>query len=342
MLATVLAVFPQTLLFLHGDEMVLLCGRKVQVHYGRLRAVFSDPRARLYMEQGGFWDALQVAACYTADTAHLRRLSAGARPYRRDSPERPPVLARDLSEQSRADVLALVAQCRLSAQDSLDDVFAFMSANEKTLAMGPLQGFHVVQTMDLLGQVGAVARANSSIPALMDVLRSPAMELDLFAPQVQSRQLKLAVALYRLNLPGESLALLKGDGWPDGDRYDVWYWRGRNLEALNRPADAIAPYEKALTVKPDAVEVLLRLSSIHLARGETARAVERLQAALERDRRNVEAMVRLGYLYSRMDRFEEAAELASRALEVEPSNRAARDLLELCYLRSGRKPDGAR
>jgi tetratricopeptide (TPR) repeat protein len=71
-------------------------------------------------------------------------------------------------------------------------------------------------------------------------------------------------------------------------------------------------------------------------------AVGRLQAALERDPRNVEAMVRLGHLYSRMDRLEEAAELASRALEVEPLNRAARDLLELCYLRSGREPGGAR
>ncbi len=345
-LATVIAVFPRTRTFLYGDEVVLLCGEKPRVNYKRLRSLFLEPRRRVYLGQGGFWDARQVIACYTAAPEHLLKLCAGARPYRRDSPSRAPVLARDLAEQSRAEVLALLVQYRLEVRDHLDDSLEFSSAKEKALALRKLRGFHVAQTDTLLHQIGRVARVSGSpgqgVRELSDVLESPAVDLELFAPDVESRRLKLAIALMQFGLPQESLALLRAEARPEEDTFAVWYWRGRSLEALGRGEDALVAYEAALAEEPDSVEVMLRLARIHLAGGEAKNAARRLHEVLEHDPRNVEALVRLSYLYGRAERYEEAARLAEKALQIAPENRAARDQFYLYSQRTrpDANPDG--
>ena len=63
--------------------------------------------------------------------------------------------------------------------------------------------------------------------------------------------------------------------------------------------------------------------------------------ALEIDENNVDALVDLSVLYGRMmHRYVKAAELAGRALEIEPDNPAAREQLFLYSLRAAMEPNG--
>jgi len=315
-LSTVHAVFSEGKVFVFGDELVLVCGERVRLDWGRLEAFLRGPRGRRYLGEGGFWDARQVVACYAGDLAQMLAEAQSARPYSLRFPSRPPVLARDLAEQSRADVLALLVQHRLDAGDWPSELLIFESESQKELALERLGALRDAQTESLMEAIGEIVRSSDApseaLRGLVSALEGPGMDLGVFAPQAESHRLKLAIALQKLGLPAESLRLLKGGDWPARDMFAVWYWRGRGLEAMGQPREAIAAYEAALRKAPGSAEALLRLAGA--------------------------ALVELSFLYGQMKRYRQAARLAERALEICPDDRTAQDLF---YLYS-RQANGSR
>jgi len=340
LLATVRAVFERAEVFSCGDELLLVCGRDARLDFSRLGGLFGTPWGRAYLEAGGFWDARQLAACYTGPLEEM--VPAGARPYALAYPSRPPVLARDLSELARADTLALVAQHRLAGARRAERLLIFHGAAGKALALGRLEELRSLQTDAMMRAVGEAVRASDS-PAraaadLVAALTGPAGRVELFAPGASTRRLALAIALQRLGLPERSLSLLQREAWPEGEVGSVWYWRGRALEALHRPEAAASAYEAALRQGAASAEVLIRLADLLLARREREQAMEKLRAALALEPGNVEALVRLSFLCGQMDRYKEAAELAERALRLAPEDPAAHELFVLYSSRAGARP----
>ena len=344
-LATVLAVFDRVRLFTCRDELVLICGGSGKLNYARLRAIFRDPSGAAYMNEGGFWDPPQVLACYTADEEDLKQLAADARPYSICRPSRPPVLARNLAAPSRADTMAVVMQYRLSAARKLPGLLEFNSDNERELALAGLDQLYVERTDALMSRIGDIARAGLERGApLLSALYGRSINLDLFAPDAERRALKLAVAMHTFGLDGEALKVLDGTTWRDAERFGALYWRARVLESLKRLPEAADAYEAAVHAgTPDAAphytDALVRLARIRFGQGQIDKAVECLEQVLKSDEHNVEALVFLSMLYGETKRYEEAAQLAARALEIEPGSIAAREQLFLYSMRAGIRPN---
>ena len=172
---------------------------------------------------------------------------------------------------------------------------------------------------------------------LLDALYGGQMDLNLFAPEPESRDLKVAVALQRFGLYNESLRAMAGKTFGKADAFHVHYWTGRNQEALGRTKEALSSYEAALRERPAQTDVMLRLARLHLNMGGQERAVKMAEQVIAAEPQNVEALTFLAFLYGRSNRRAEAAALAERALKADPNNRLAQDLY---YLYSPRAANG--
>jgi tetratricopeptide (TPR) repeat protein len=85
-----------------------------------------------------------------------------------------------------------------------------------------------------------------------------------------------ALVLVRLGRPQQALTAVErsGKNADAAQRYWAELFRGRALEALNRPADAASAYEAALRVAPGAQTPLIALASLFHRQGELDRANE--------------------------------------------------------------------
>ncbi len=94
---------------------------------------------------------------------------------------------------------------------------------------------------------------------------------------------------------------------------------GLALYQSNRYDEAEREFKKVADDDPDNAEALFYLGMIELMRGNDDGAKEYLGTLLQKERR-VSVLVNLGYLFSRMKRFEEARDLLEEARESEPDN----------------------
>jgi tetratricopeptide (TPR) repeat protein len=83
--------------------------------------------------------------------------------------------------------------------------------------------------------------------------------------------------------------------------------------------DAEREFRKILDSEPDNAEALFSLGLIEIARHRDERAREYLEQALVKDKR-VSTLVNIGYLYNRMQSFEEGVEYLNQGRAVEPDN----------------------
>ena len=72
----------------------------------------------------------------------------------------------------------------------------------------------------------------------------------------------------------------------------TWLNRGIALDLLNRPLDACAAFERALSIGGEDIQTLVYLGRAYAAAGEMARARSRFERVLERDPHHVEALLR--------------------------------------------------
>jgi hypothetical protein len=90
-----------------------------------------------------------------------------------------------------------------------------------------------------------------------------------------------------------------------GDAARGWLGLGIALEAYDRFDEALAAYRQALAREPRCLDALIKISSVHLALGDTASAVHALESALAIEPSHAVAHIRLGrasHLHGDVDR----------------------------------------
>jgi tetratricopeptide (TPR) repeat protein len=112
---------------------------------------------------------------------------------------------------------------------------------------------------------------------------------------------------------------------------------GRSADSLVREAEALvrqdqlaraAPlFERAFELDPDDNHVLIGMARVYISRGDGARAVELAEAGVRMRPRRVEYRIVLGDAHRLAGNVEEARAAWTRARQLEPSNRAARERL---------------
>lgn len=137
-----------------------------------------------------------------------------------------------------------------------------------------------------------------------------------------------ATALLNLGRPAEALDALAEQSTPRAERI-----RGRALELLARPADAVAAYERAMnatTDEPESVRAALALTRLKTptdSEGFNRALLARIARARDADRLNFDARLAEAELLYARHNLPEASNAAKEALTLNPRSAAAWRLL---------------
>jgi tetratricopeptide (TPR) repeat protein len=110
--------------------------------------------------------------------------------------------------------------------------------------------------------------------------------------------------------------------------WNGWFLVGWANRRLGRWEDGRAAFEKALALGAEGVDSLNELSICLLELGRLSEARQALERALRAESENVKVIVNLGALAVRQDRRREAAGFFRAALDIDPSDPAAKSWLE--------------
>jgi tetratricopeptide (TPR) repeat protein len=147
---------------------------------------------------------------------------------------------------------------------------------------------------------------------------------------------RLAVALRALDQPQEAAdTVLKGLADAPAD-YASWHELGLIRTAQGRDSDAVAAFEKALTLNPDLPETQNNLGAVWLRRGDPGRAESAFRAAIRADPSDPNAHANLANLLANAGRFEPAQEHFRIALRFRPGDDVARYNYAAALVRASR------
>jgi tetratricopeptide (TPR) repeat protein len=117
----------------------------------------------------------------------------------------------------------------------------------------------------------------------------------------------------------------------DPQDIDSWVTLGRLYAATNDSTNSEKAYNTALALDPDNEEALTGLALVYGNNGDTAKAIEKLKAATEKNP-NPRSLMILAEAYRNQKDFKDAAEAEKKALEMQPENeRLARGLADDLY-----------
>ena len=105
---------------------------------------------------------------------------------------------------------------------------------------------------------------------------------------------------------------------------------------------ALAAYQAALTIKPNANQVQFQIAKLYLQQEEYEKARDAFAATVTLDPKNMAARNSLGYIYEQLNNYEAAAQVYEDTLEVESHNLYALNHLGLAYKQLGRLDDAER
>lgn len=323
-LATLQEVFPRSWVFLSGEEAVFVATANSAVPFARLQ------RMQGHLVDAGFWEPGELLVPFVGEGRDLEPLARAAAPYRLSHPGRPPALARDLSGMVRPASMAALLQYRLRPQAPLLEWVAFRSDAQRLVELHGFAGLYAEQTREALHAVGrAGARQPDELTAF---LNGPLVRLDLFGPEAEGREVGMAGALYALGMPEAAAKVLKATVAGGVGTFAVRLRLAQVLEELNQRPEALREYREALKLQPDSPEARSRMVGLLLSMAAYSDAATALGQTVAKEPNNVGALVALARLYAGpvLNRPKEAAELAGRALALDPGNREAEDILMLC------------
>jgi tetratricopeptide (TPR) repeat protein/transglutaminase-like putative cysteine protease len=114
----------------------------------------------------------------------------------------------------------------------------------------------------------------------------------------------------------------------------AWQFRGQVCEKLGRPKDAAQAYGKALKVDAEAGAPLRALIRLELDAGRKRQALDYLRRYTVVVNDDLQGMVRAADFHLRLGRYDDALDLATRALDIRFDVKAER-ILGLVYLQRG-------
>jgi tetratricopeptide (TPR) repeat protein len=112
---------------------------------------------------------------------------------------------------------------------------------------------------------------------------------------------------------------------PEKDVY--WSNLGLCLYSIKEHQKAILAYEKALKINSKVPIRWVNMAFCFEAIDEPIKAIKAVSQALQLDRRNVNYLMFLSSIYLRIENFVRAEEVLEQVLEIEPTNKAARQRL---------------
>jgi tetratricopeptide (TPR) repeat protein len=135
--------------------------------------------------------------------------------------------------------------------------------------------------------------------------------------------------------------------WSNAARARPAYWaphynRGLALLDMNKPADALAALQQAVSLKSDEPNVFDALGRAHAALGDREEAIKSFEHALELSPRMTESLNNLGTVYFDMGNYAQAERYFKESILINPKSAVAYFNLGQCYSRQTRYIDSAR
>jgi tetratricopeptide (TPR) repeat protein len=177
-----------------------------------------------------------------------------------------------------------------------------------------------------------LGRAAVSDPeGLRTFLRGPLVRPELFAGEAAGRALREAAVLSALGLQNSASQVLEAAAAAGDTSFQLQVQLAAAYEGMGRAADALTAYRRALVIDPDSEVVRGRMTALLVATNRRAEARETLEEVVERQPDNVPAILMLAKLYAEsLTGRARCAELARRALDLDPGNVSAQNLMALC------------
>ena len=116
----------------------------------------------------------------------------------------------------------------------------------------------------------------------------------------------------------------------------VYVGLGRVYESQNKPAEAIAAYDKALSLAPSDLSAMVSLARLHDRQGNSAKAIELYQKALKSHTKSALVHNDLGLCYARQKQWQRATDSLNKAIELQPGNPKYRNNLATVMVEQGR------
>ena len=120
---------------------------------------------------------------------------------------------------------------------------------------------------------------------------------------------------------------------------DVYVGLGRVYESQNKPAEAIAQYNKALSLEANHEGAMVSLARLHDRRGESAKAVEIYHKTLKAHPKSALVHNDLGLCHARQKQFQRATESLNKAIALQPGNPKYRNNMAAVLIELGRTDD---
>lgn len=123
---------------------------------------------------------------------------------------------------------------------------------------------------------------------------------------------------------------------------DVFVGLGRVYESQNKPAEAIAQYNKALSIEANHEGAMVSLARLHDRRGESAKAIEIYHKALKAHPKSALVHNDLGLCHARQKQFQRATESLTKAIALQPGNPKYRNNMATVMIELGRTDEAYR
>ncbi len=180
------------------------------------------------------------------------------------------------------------------------------------------------------------------------------LEISKFSSEVL-KNLKEYFAKQEEQYKAEQIDKKKKDALKHFDRATLYYYRGNHELALNeiekaieldrqaeylnlkglvltelgRDKEAKDTYEEALKLEPNLAEIYNNFGLLYIKTKKLNQAVEMFQEAIKRNVNYSLAYVHMGKALIDLEKFEEAMSAFQHALEIDPTNRQAKEAIEL-------------
>jgi tetratricopeptide (TPR) repeat protein len=352
MVATMLQVFPQSVLWYNTAELLLIGteGQQIMLDPERLETRIAE-NTRLkqdldYAYWGGpsyFLSRPEVfLAGFLCGPEQLRKLSEGGDTYRDDRPyleyvglqgttgaEDTVALVRShlsplptVVEGSSADSLAAARTVR---RQNLQAILAQMAVSRgQDLEAADLLRDAALEYYQALRAMPDHPRANFRLAALLE---SQGRHRDAIAfyrrglaarPNDARARHSLAIALATAGEPAQAEQEFRQVLAVQPDHPAANYQLGVLLQADGRLPEAAEHYETSLRSNPNQIDAHVSLAGIRLVQQRPEEAIVHYQEALKQDRRSADLHVRMGWALATAGRLEEATACFEEALQLQP------------------------
>ena len=274
----------------------------------------------------------------TGTVLPLLILLAASGPLAQESPDRDAWLEADDPAEETADAPVETETPGVDLGPARD----LVRANKLDEAATKLESLRIENPADpaLLTLLGEVYVATERFDEGVAVLT----EAGEIAPDRDRIHFQLGTALASLGKPEEALEAFAGELTRSEDPQVLVLTRLNRsllLQRLNRWADAAAELEGVLQFEPDRVNVYGDLASLYIQAGETDLALRALERGRDVGFGSAPHWYSVGARLFSEERFEEAAEAFSGALEVSPDRPDAERSLAATLDRLGRTEEAA-